>query len=437
MSAETQSRVTAGRNWRQNSKGTRSAWKLRWALSLWVFGGVILLYAYETRPELSDDERVLRVTRALDSSEFIQRLSGSLGDLIAPTKNETRSAPSPTPPKPQATPNPAPEPKQRLQSATLPKSEAVTLTAEAATTAIVKALMATVASAPPEKLRDAETQLSALVKESLGIFEREFELYISEARRSRRLTEAGLALITLGTILFIGHLLTYYGASDDEFVEPSGSNERLNEVVSALRYEAKRLQVEARQLIAVIFGVCAGGLSMFYFATELSYEGKAANSNLSNVGSFFQTNETVIQGAIKEVFDKCMSESAFANDAATASALAQIEVGTVTQLGDVVKSEASLRELFTSLNRNVLISSILARSGLLLIIGYLIRILLSAYKYDTRLSALYSSRAYALALTPAGKLPHLSELMKVLEPSDLDFESITTAPSLEARKPHA
>jgi hypothetical protein len=175
-----------------------------------------------------------------------------------------------------------------------------------------------------------------------------------------------------------------------------------------------------------VFLLALGGVLFFHFARDLSYEDRAAKKGLLHNGSGFnlklakEPTETVA-----EIFQDAIKEATFADDKESKAAILQLASTHASQVVELVKADAPSAETNIALNRNILISSVVARVGIVAVIGYLIRILLASYRYNLRLATFNSSRAYSLMLIPTSKHPDsLREFATVLGADAVDFEKV-------------
>lgn len=261
-----------------------------------------------------------------------------------------------------------------------------------------------------------------------SIFETEARLLVRENRISSLVEMCGYMSILIGLASICGYLFGQSG--EHEFLVADNlptvsSDSTLASIVGAQLAKAGKLRGAAHQLIALIFILAIGGMTLFYLSGEFSYEKRASNIGilkeaLENIADRNEDAQERVTNMFRDAIDGIADTE---EDSQVKVALLQAAASHAAQFGEFAKADQGTRQLETSLNRNVLISSIAARAGIILIVGYLIKILLSSYRYNIRLAAFYSSRAYSLLLLPQEKLPNsLAEIVASLGPESLDFE---------------
>jgi hypothetical protein len=83
-----------------------------------------------------------------------------------------------------------------------------------------------------------------------------------------------------------------------------------------------------------------------------------------------------------------------------------------TELGETTRDKLK--------DTNYITATFFTRVGVLVILIFLVQILISLYKYNTRMIAFYSSRLDCLRLS-GGELPEFDVLLKLLTPANVDF----------------
>ena len=93
-------------------------------------------------------------------------------------------------------------------------------------------------------------------------------------------------------------------------------------------------------------------------------------------------------------------------------------------LQDIARIESASRDLGLALgsNDNLLISTAVTRVGSIILLIFLVRFLVIAYKYGLRLACFYDSRADALILSSSKDTKNLEEMVRVFSSESLEFE---------------
>lgn len=264
------------------------------------------------------------------------------------------------------------------------------------------------------------------IREILAVVEKEYHRFITQQHLNDWVMAIGIALLSVGIACFIAHLLTSFAGAEPTFDKPviARSDEVIHVIVATLLTRSQELRMEARQFITFIFLLAIGGIGFFHFAGELSYESRASERGLFTLARELSSRGHNTQEKLEKLFRDALTEASFMDDNTVKTIALQSASSTAANMVELVKSDASSREINIHLNRNVLISSIVARAGIVLIVAYLIRILLASYRYTLRLATFYSSRAYSLTLVPADRFPKtLAECVAVLGPESLEFEN--------------
>jgi hypothetical protein len=202
------------------------------------------------------------------------------------------------------------------------------------------------------------------------------------------------------------HLAAASSIASDEF-------SRLSAVVSRLRGRAVALRRAANVALLLILVALAGGLALFYFAKRIS--GDSYTEILAALRDSSRHDEQTlsrIRSAVRNVEQLAFMGLRELPQAQRAAAAASVQTDTKTAL-EVLTSEATtvktavddIKKQLLALDRSDqtrdLISTIATRVGAVLLLVFLIQILVTLYRYNTRLAAYYEARADALELSIA------------------------------------
>jgi len=83
-------------------------------------------------------------------------------------------------------------------------------------------------------------------------------------------------------------------------------------------------------------------------------------------------------------------------------------------------------------NQIYLISTVTTKIGSVMILLFLVQILVTLYRYNTRLSAYYDARADALELVSGQSIADLEQIIKALSPEGIDFGKTPSSPAEQA-----
>lgn len=388
------------------------------ALTFAILGAVFLIISARLKPDPEEDvERVIRILRQADERGLLEPII-----RVAWRAYSSKDVPQSREGDEKAT-------VKNAVNDSSPGTQTGSLPPDSQSGAPPGKAVGTISVASP-KIGKASAQVGAdlTAKQALDLIEKEYSLYRSDVRWSNYFWVGGCICLTIGTALFIGLLLTpgEHAKVDQEVDSPVHSEAASRNIAASLLARSADLRTEARQFITFIFLLAIGGALVFQFAGEFAFE--KPGSSLTMLDKFQMSGGESTKSAregIDEVFQDAIKEAAFAESDAARAAILQMATVTTNQLGELAKPSPVTKDENLAVRQYGLISSIVARVGVVVLIGYLIKILLASYRYNLRLATFYSSRAHSLMLVPVDKLPEtLAECAKVLGPESPDFEKV-------------
>ena len=211
-------------------------------------------------------------------------------------------------------------------------------------------------------------------------------------------------------------------------------------IVHSLRLRARRLQNTARSVLFLIVATLFGGTAVFLTAGESARgESDPRRVVLSELErSISRLRSTARAAAVAAaVAESSRAEVAADAAAADAAAVAAAAAAAAKELNDAEQERNELAaEIATTpgTQDNVpayAISVLSTRVGSVLLLVFLVQILTTLYRYNTRLSAFLDARADALQLAGVGRT-RFAQLVKLLSPDTVDYGRAPKSPARQA-----
>jgi hypothetical protein len=204
------------------------------------------------------------------------------------------------------------------------------------------------------------------------------------------------------------------------------SSPALIAVVRQLRNRAQRLREAALFSLALILASLAGGFALFSAAEETS----------TSVPEKFENNlydQWVDAQSRAASLDQALGSIARSDDAARKTELEKkrsILDERIKNLEERVKAADDLARGSESRSNQTrfIVSVISKRVGSVLLLIFLVQILVTLYRYSSRLAAFYDSRADALQLCRLGAFDSAEASVGLLAPDKLDFGKTPRSP---------
>lgn len=192
-----------------------------------------------------------------------------------------------------------------------------------------------------------------------------------------------------------------YVLSDD----PSLEDAVIQTVIKRLRQRGRLAQIAAVGTIVLILIALIVGLFFFYYAGAITQ---------------FDRN-VLVERAIRELSYRIdRAEEADGVDQAELHELKAMQRELLNEIKNTQNVDVSF-----------VVSTLTTRLGAAALLLFLIQILVPMYRYNTRLSGFYHSRADALQLIRTADFSQLSMLVDVLAPDDVEFGRAPKTPTQE------
>ncbi|TQV82849.1 hypothetical protein [Aliikangiella coralliicola] len=229
-------------------------------------------------------------------------------------------------------------------------------------------------------------------------------------------------------------------------IKTESGNKTIAYLVSLFRIRAKRLTFAARIILVFIFVTLLGGAQIYIYADSIARKTTQMSRNYETTQFIQKISESVITSMMNK------SEIVI-DDTAFIQKLEETKYGRVPL---PLKIERALTDKLNKDLNNILapqlnshlakvqieqqakgwssseISALSTRVGAVFMLLFLVQILVSLYKYSTRLAAFYDGRADALQLSKRIDNLTFEELVKLTSPDDLDYSKAHKAPSDQA-----
>jgi len=237
----------------------------------------------------------------------------------------------------------------------------------------------------------------------------------------------------------------------------SNVDDTLSHVVKKLRARAMRLKFAARMSLLLILISLIAGISIFIYADNFARadvrvfsmeESEAATQAVADsVVQHWLGNSRdkekfhqVIRGILETTKDPRTALSKRDEEYYASKIVEAIKPEIIKDFPDELVSKIELEykkymDLTTAKLTNsnsTLISSISTRIGAVFILLFLVQVLVSMYRYNTKLSAFYDARADILEITGKLEAVPLEFLSDLLSPDSLDFSKEGKGPADQA-----
>lgn len=248
--------------------------------------------------------------------------------------------------------------------------------------------------------------------------------------------------------IFVSFLLTmvvwFYKSSIkteeiDDFKTESG-NEIVALIIKKLRQRSKKLLFAARLTLVLIFMVLIGGSVVFVSAESIALSNSLEAREFAGEVSYkvkIDARRAIEEAALE--YDHVISkeDNNLSKPVVVSGFLKQIESrvseNTIANISNQL--DLALTKLENQSNRGssaTVISALSTRIGSVFLLLFLVQILVSLYRYSTRLAAFYDGRADALQLCKDLSDVNLEMLVNLASPDDLDFAKSQKAPTDQA-----
>ena len=250
------------------------------------------------------------------------------------------------------------------------------------------------------------------------------------------LLAAGLLAAVVGLIAALERF-GWIAAGNTAMQVAATANDRIINVIVKLRRRAVSLRRQAVLSLVITLIALSAGLYLFYFAEEISDRSSA------DLLAALRHTSLSASTALDRAQSDAERERIGAEEFITLQGLtpkernAAVMTAHVASATDAVKTAATeIRQSLDSIEKHLLslttgdrtrqmISAIATRVGAILLIVFLVQILVSLYRYNTRSAAYYDARADALELSLDEQgilqLERLELLSSIITPERIDF----------------
>ena len=261
----------------------------------------------------------------------------------------------------------------------------------------------------------------------------------------------------IGIFIYIGLTVGIQFKSKDIEVAPS-VDESISHIVIKLRVRAMRLKFASRVSLLLILISLMAGISIFIYAdsfarNDIRYfvESESRNATEAVADSIIQSwlgnsrDKEQFENTISEILlayqkdqDKKVTEWQSKNavnkilNAIKPELIKDLPDDLVSKIESEYKKYRDLTEAKLSNNNSALISSVSTRIGSVFILLFLVQVLVSMYRYNTKLSAFYDARADVLEIVGKFESVPLEYISEMLSPDSLDFSKEGKGPADQA-----
>lgn len=227
---------------------------------------------------------------------------------------------------------------------------------------------------------------------------------------------------------------TYTTVETSELLKTESGNEVIELIIVSLRERAKKLAFASRITLVAIFLTLVGGVQVFIYADSIAqqsefeyrkYQSERLFSKLSeSLVTSLQGND-VLQVVIKpdEKIDReKISEISSKAADSIANRLSE-DLSKKFSQQFIMELEAIEKAKKGDGVDSSVISALSTRIGSVFMLLFLVQILVSLYRYSTRLAAFYDGRADALQLCKNFDDLNLESLVALTSPDNLDFKA--------------
>lgn len=277
-------------------------------------------------------------------------------------------------------------------------------------------------------------ELQNVLSKSLNISAGELRKFQRKLRPYVFAERAGLIAAAVGAVMIL-----IYGASTlsltqllgkREFTPPAlafdttRNPEHLRLTVVAMHERAHGLRLQSQVFLLLIVLVCSGGFALFYYAGAI-----ASREYDQELSGFLEDAREDIDERIDGLnrgFEDITDALRYGEiDAQTAAAMMSVDREQFSLNVAAMKDVPMQVGLKMIENNDRLISSTAMRAGTIIVLIMLVKVFVSAYKYNQRLAGFYSARADVLTLSATEYPSDFDQLVRSLSPDGLEFEQMT------------
>jgi hypothetical protein len=224
-----------------------------------------------------------------------------------------------------------------------------------------------------------------------------------------------LVVGSLGPMAIRPALRKYRAAEDVRFKEGLYPSEHpmINAIILSLKHRARRLYFQAQLVLLLILGTLGAGIYVFATAERLT------RTPITRISEALERTRREIS-----MYRTELSEIPAPAAGATSSVINNQVLGILTELQPQIeaaqKTVVSRADDFTT---SSLVSTLSTRVGIVLMILFLVQILVTMYRYNSRLAAHLEGRAVALQLASLQQDQkwQITELINLFSGDSVDF----------------
>ena len=211
------------------------------------------------------------------------------------------------------------------------------------------------------------------------------------------------------------------------------NNSVVEKLCVQLRRRASRLRLGAFFTLVLIVISLAGGISIFLYAGQISAkESDLAAREVNKLSAALDDRLSESYYRIRELSKELQSGS-------SKELSSNIERQLSTIQNSIKSTSSFIQELPTQVAKNQvgvdtmsMASAIITRIGSALLLIFLVQILVTLYRYNTRLASYYDARADALELVGDGDENVLEQISNIFSPESLDYGKTPVSPAQHA-----
>jgi hypothetical protein len=209
----------------------------------------------------------------------------------------------------------------------------------------------------------------------------------------------------------------------EEWAAKVSAEEAPREVITLLRKRAQRLRVSANWLLAMIVAALIVGAFVFVFAgrqasREANLRADTLRARIELIGARERSLERRIEAA-EDLAHSDVGRTIDIEESKKQLEALRSEKADLLKTADEFAKEQSRSE--AGIDKTIyFVSSLSTKTGVVLLLVFLVRILTAQYRYNIRLASFLSSRADAIQLLPA-RGGDFERLVAILNPEGIDY----------------
>ena len=238
---------------------------------------------------------------------------------------------------------------------------------------------------------------------------------------------AGIVLTTVAAAFIITAAIPLFRPGEDSLSPQDTETARLRATILRLRLRSARVQKWAAIFLGLMIAALVSGLLLFSFAAQIS------DPVTSRALETVESQANAVKFATDYIQSKKDEENRKGISTINPTAIADLHRQSAELLASTRQLRDSISILTESAQNRRLISTITTRVGAVLILVFLAQILISLYRYSTRLAHFYDACADVIEIS-MGDTQLLSEsrlnaFRNLLAPESIQFDKQVKAPT--------